>query len=346
MTRGAAAGEASAAPRLPACSAAPPTASLTRDQQIGAAKLDLLSGSVGRASGGRRPRLVPLPPAAGALAAGGVSPRACGAAEGCHLRAWNLHAHCKATDRDQPVGRLVGTPGVVQQQTQGVMWAMLGAGRSPGWALAPKRSRAGHVGEGVQAGDRGTPQILARSAIKPLAPAGLGRARLRSHSATGPCAPLVACPAPESPAAHVCGDAELASGLIRQPAKPAAYPPVGSSKPMASPPGLDPSRAVNAPAFVPVAPPGLAPTVAAAVAAKPFVPGSSGGGAAPAVAAKPFVPGGGGGGGSSAGLAKSASSSSLTSGAVHAPIFVPGAGVLGPACSERGCCAMVALAAA
>ncbi|PRW58104.1 PAB-dependent poly(A)-specific ribonuclease subunit 3 [Chlorella sorokiniana] len=95
---------------------------------------------------------------------------------------------------------------------------------------------------------------------------------------------------------------------------------------MASPPGLDPSRAVNAPAFVPGAPPGLAPTAAAAaVAAKPFVPGSSGSGStASAVTAKPFVPGGSSNSNSSAGLAKSASSSSLTSGAVHAPIFVPG----------------------
>lgn len=100
---------------------------------------------------------------------------------------------------------------------------------------------------------------------------------------------------------------------------------------MASPPGLDPSRAVNAPAFVPGAPPGLAPTAAAAVTAKPFVPGgsSSGGAAAAAVTAKPFVPGGSG---SNSGLAKSASSSSLTSGAVHAPIFVPGAAHCGLWC--------------
>lgn len=115
----------------------------------------------------------------------------------------------------------------------------------------------------------------------------------------------------------------------RQPASPLppTRPPPAATA-MASPPGLDPSRAVNAPAFVPGAPPGLAPTAAAAVTAKPFVPGgsSSGGAAAAAVTAKPFVPGGSG---SNSGLAKSASSSSLTSGAVHAPIFVPGAALRG-----------------
>ena len=87
-------------------------------------------------------------------------------------------------------------------------------------------------------------------------------------------------------------------------------------------PGLE-SR-VGAPAFVPGAPPGLAS--ASAKPFVPFVPGSSTTGSV-AASAKPFVPGGGGGGGSSnggAGLARSASANSMASGAVHAPIFVPG----------------------
>ncbi|PSC73700.1 PAB-dependent poly(A)-specific ribonuclease subunit 3 [Micractinium conductrix] len=92
-------------------------------------------------------------------------------------------------------------------------------------------------------------------------------------------------------------------------------------------PGLE-SR-VGAPAFVPGAPPGLAS--ASAKPFVPFVPGSSTTGSV-AASAKPFVPGGGGGGGSSngdAGLARSASANSMASGAVHAPIFVPGGAALG-----------------
>lgn len=85
-----------------------------------------------------------------------------------------------------------------------------------------------------------------------------------------------------------------------------------------SAPGLE-SR-VNAPAFVPSAPPGLASN-SASVSAKPFVPSGGSGGNAAAVNAKPFVPAGGAGAGP---LAKSGSAATLASGAVHAPIFVPG----------------------
>lgn len=98
--------------------------------------------------------------------------------------------------------------------------------------------------------------------------------------------------------------------------------------------GGNSGKGVNAPIFVPnlpgtvaPGPPGLASS-AAAVAAKPFVPSGGSGGGPGAVNAKPFIPGGGGAGGSlgvAGGLPRSNSSTSITSGAVHAPIFVPGA---------------------